>query len=459
MLNLNNKILTKLISLILAQIFLLTGISYPESAANKNTYSIYIEAKHLRVPMIGSSDESRLEELSEALDRMKGETKLTEPVLDPNEAQYLKNIIEAVYPEQIQRIISRIKTQVRKYSVGEMRGKAIELLRSPSDDDFALKTRRSVYDVLSNSCFILQLGTIEMYMKRIEREDKETLALLEKAILIWEVIAQLSRLDPLDSPGKGAIYRWLTKTEPAKVWLGNPKYRGWLYDVQSKIRELRGDTTGVKAYYYAIGGGFSSQDSDAAENIDIVSPLIAADFDQLVGADVAQGDFKVFQIKIKKDLSSLQKIDPKLDLEGILFSQGAENIGDISYPVFTANFRYQGKSREVKVYYNLDATQVYPDELEEGYNVLYSRGNSGLIEKMSEAVKSGLVNNLVGGSGFIVMENLLDSDLSFDGFNKVSLGDVSSWAGPRSLDFYTNISGNVTNELPLGHNKVLREAI
>ena len=51
MLNLKNKILTKSISLLLAQVFLLTSLAYPESSANKNISSLYIQAKHLRVPM------------------------------------------------------------------------------------------------------------------------------------------------------------------------------------------------------------------------------------------------------------------------------------------------------------------------------------------------------------------------------------------------------------------------
>ncbi|PIQ88984.1 MAG: hypothetical protein COV72_05440 [Candidatus Omnitrophica bacterium CG11_big_fil_rev_8_21_14_0_20_42_13] len=222
-----------------------------------------------------------------------------------------------------------------------------------------------------------------------------------------------------------------------KGWQSRPEYAKYLLDVRNKILELRGAAIDVKVYYYAVGGGFSSPVS-GVEDIDIVSPLIATEFTQLIGADVTKGDYEIFKRRIKKDLSSLQVIDP----EKISFGRGVENIDGIGYPVFTANFSYLGKIRKVKIYYQLDAAQIYPDELKSGYNILYSRGNPGLIGKMSKAVKSGLINSLFKNNSFIVMENLPNSDLSFDGFEKVSLGDVS-WAGARKLDFYTNISKSV----------------
>ena len=61
MLNYRTKTPIRLISLILAQVFLFTGVVYPESTTNKNTSSIYIQAKDLRVPMMGSGGKSRLE--------------------------------------------------------------------------------------------------------------------------------------------------------------------------------------------------------------------------------------------------------------------------------------------------------------------------------------------------------------------------------------------------------------
>jgi len=51
MLSYPNKIFTKLISLILAQVFLLAGAVYPESQSNKNTPIIYMQDRALRVPM------------------------------------------------------------------------------------------------------------------------------------------------------------------------------------------------------------------------------------------------------------------------------------------------------------------------------------------------------------------------------------------------------------------------
>jgi len=72
MLNYQNKTSIKLISLVLAQVFLLTGIAYPESTTNKNTYSIYIQAKDLRVPMMGSGGKNApLSRLEKAIEKAK----------------------------------------------------------------------------------------------------------------------------------------------------------------------------------------------------------------------------------------------------------------------------------------------------------------------------------------------------------------------------------------------------
>lgn len=63
MLNLNNKILTKSIALILAQVFLLTGVVYPEYSSNRNTSSIYIHDRALRVPLDSSKGYNRMQKV------------------------------------------------------------------------------------------------------------------------------------------------------------------------------------------------------------------------------------------------------------------------------------------------------------------------------------------------------------------------------------------------------------
>lgn len=66
MLNLNNKILTKSIALILAQVFLLTGVVYPEYSSNRNTSSIYIHDRALRVPLDSSNGYNRVQDVLNA---------------------------------------------------------------------------------------------------------------------------------------------------------------------------------------------------------------------------------------------------------------------------------------------------------------------------------------------------------------------------------------------------------
>ena len=63
----HRKIHIKIFSLILIQVFLVTGIVWPESTTNNNTSSLYINAKDLRVPMMGSEDAERLREAAKIL--------------------------------------------------------------------------------------------------------------------------------------------------------------------------------------------------------------------------------------------------------------------------------------------------------------------------------------------------------------------------------------------------------
>ncbi len=218
-----------------------------------------------------------------------------------------------------------------------------------------------------------------------------------------------------------------------KGWISKPEYLKWLDKSRNKIRELAGSEKGLIVYYYAIGGGLVKKPGIGTEDIDIVSPLLATDFTLLMGSDIARGEFDIFKLKVKKDLGSLEDVDP----DSIVFDQGIERIDKDNYTFFTAEFTYLNKPRKIKVYYGMDAKRVHPDELKKGYNALYSRGNPGLILEMPKPVMSGLISYLVKDAGFIIMENIPTADLNFKGFSLVDLGDIS-WAG-RRLDFYTNV--------------------
>ena len=218
-----------------------------------------------------------------------------------------------------------------------------------------------------------------------------------------------------------------------KGWISKPEYLQWLERSKNKIIELAGPQKSLIAYYYAIGGGLVQRPGAGAEDIDIVSPLLATDFTLLIGSDIARGDFGIFKSKVKKNLGFLADVD----LDSISFDQGIERIDEDNYAFFTAEFIYLNKLRKVKVYYGMDAKRAHPDELRKGYNVLYSRGNPGLTLEIPKSVMSGLISYLIKDAGFIIMENLPTAKLNFKNFGLVDLGDVS-WSG-RRLDFYTNI--------------------
>ncbi|MBU3911588.1 MAG: hypothetical protein KKD90_03280 [Candidatus Omnitrophica bacterium] len=141
---------------------------------------------------------------------------LTEPFLydiDPD-SERIKDSIREIrgfskisYPDHIREIIAAIKKEVVGYSIGDLRKKAIRLL----GDNFTLRTRWSVNDVLANSCFMLRSDNIRKLFQENENTNEKLIDQLKTQIRIWEVISRLSQLDPLQNVEQGAIYKWLTK--------------------------------------------------------------------------------------------------------------------------------------------------------------------------------------------------------------------------------------------------------
>jgi signal transduction histidine kinase len=206
-------------------------------------------------------------------------------------------------------------------------------------------------------------------------------------------------------------------------WTAKPEYLEWLLKVRGVVTAENSGEEPIKVYYYGMGGG-------GGEPIDIVSCLLATDFDELVSFDLAKRSATTKE-KIVEDLAKVGLKETDISIE---------YAGDSDVIV---RFTYFGKARLVKISYSKDATKEYPDELRDGYHVLYSRGwPAGFRTEMSGKFKKELTGHLIPGKGFIVLENSTLAPESIEGFDRLDLGD-SSWAEKiRRLDvFYKSRGG------------------
>ncbi|MDD5617458.1 MAG: hypothetical protein PHG69_00015, partial [Candidatus Omnitrophica bacterium] len=208
-----------------------------------------------------------------------------------------------------------------------------------------------------------------------------------------------------------------------------PGYLDWLARVRDLVDAKLSSVDRKVVAYYGIGGGLAPV-SGGVEKIDIVSPLISTNFDRLIGWDFGKPNFDLFKIKVIEELKVITVLNPQ-DIE---FAQ-------VSQDTFRVTFPYQGKQREVEVSYDKDATKYAPQELRNGYHVLYSRGLPGAFAKIAAPVKTELLNNLVGG-GIAVMENMpgVSQQGIGAGFGRIGgLGDMS-WIGNRTFDVFVKIA-------------------
>jgi uncharacterized protein with ATP-grasp and redox domains len=123
--------------------------------------------------------------------------------------QQVENMLalsNVVFPRPIQELIRSIQARIRDLTVPELARLALEL---PDNLDGA----EDVLDVLAQLYSTLSSEIIELYRERLEAGDPQLLERYANAILIWEVMAALSRLAPFDPKdmGRGAIGRWLQR--------------------------------------------------------------------------------------------------------------------------------------------------------------------------------------------------------------------------------------------------------
>ncbi len=217
-------------------------------------------------------------------------------------------------------------------------------------------------------------------------------------------------------------------------WIKTQGYAGWLEKIREILKtKVPHDDEAIIVYYYGIGGGISSHQA-GAENIDIVSPLLATDFTHLVSFDKARGNFASFKSKVKKEIGNIQGVTLR-----------DEDLRQLEEQHFRVTFTYQGKERTVDVFYDRDAAREFPEGLAKGYHVLYSRGMPVVFRDMDRSVRRRLYESLIPGKGMMVLENFVTLPLSVEGFRRLDVGEAS-WAGKvRRLDVFEKPSSRETH--------------
>jgi serine/threonine protein kinase len=136
-------------------------------------------------------------------------------------------------------------------------------------------------------------------------------------------------------------------------------------DIRKTIKENR--VTG-RVYYPAMGPFVDIKDMPGMEElyrIDVVTPLLATDFIQLVGNDINHISFKTFQELIRKQIASL-------DITEIQFSENQEEVDGLTHDVYGAVFSYNDEVREIKYYSGTNAKRFV---LLEPYDVVFTNRN------------------------------------------------------------------------------------
>jgi hypothetical protein len=131
-----------------------------------------------------------------------------------------------------------------------------------------------------------------------------------------------------------------------------------------------------RVYYFGIG--------NVSHGLDLIVPLLATDFQTLIGTDIFPAAFDNFQQAVKANLA----LTGEVDLAKIKFKQVTEDR-------FEANFVYKNRKREVICIFNFDAEKNYPSELKKGYEVLFTRRTGTVFSGLSFKTMRGLFDNLV----------------------------------------------------------------
>ncbi len=219
----------------------------------------------------------------------------------------------------------------------------------------------------------------------------------------------------------------------ANEMLTDDGYVNWLSAVSKLVQGQRHNQENTTVYYYGPGGGANPM---SPMPIDILSPLILSDFDQLVGFDIESGFFDDFQKMVedelvgiiveKKENIKFEKIISAEKKEAIVSGQVNKEKSDLE-DTFIAKFEYENKSREVRITYKRNGMHAYP---EEDYDVIYSRAEGNFLRHMEPDFQKNLMKKLPsGGKGFVIIQNKIEKEAIELGseFHQIEPGVSMAW--------------------------------
>jgi hypothetical protein len=215
-----------------------------------------------------------------------------------------------------------------------------------------------------------------------------------------------------------------TKFNDTGALISKLEYFNWLLKCRKLVGERLDQDTDIKVYYYGIGGGRPGPQS-GVEDIDLISPLLATNYLHLIGLDASRYSGPTKGV-IEKELSFIQGLENIKEKE----EQGVVTINDAGIDtetgrgVVVVKFPYLGKDREVKIFYGKNALYEYPDELKDGYDVLYQRGLASAFRKMDSQFKKTLLG-LLKPKGLVILETVFSrfQELA-DNINLISDGYI-----------------------------------
>ena len=195
--------------------------------------------------------------------------------------------------------------------------------------------------------------------------------------------------------------------------------------IRDKVKEL---TQNKDLVVHILGDALNFKNGKI--NLDIVNCLLTTDCTKMVLTTLENSSFRMFNdVELKEILGHLLSDDEintiKFDRTKRIETIGRD--GKIRYlPIFTAEFKYSGKKREVIVYNLWDINKGFPPGLEKGRDVVYS-GSRPLVPLL----KIDLTRLDYGG--LVMLDGPQDSNileglrLEYRNFQEVELQDAGSF--------------------------------
>jgi len=174
----------------------------------------------------------------------------------------------------------------------------------------------------------------------------------------FRIINPVEGMRRIRIPGKKIILDWI-KDDPLVLY---PKeYLAFLDTIRNTVNP-QGES-GKVVYYPGIG--------PHGEYLDLILPLIATDCDLVVSGDMGRDIYTGEEINLANFQSWVRFSLRALIDSGIVPDEEIEfqQEGD----KYSFSFSFGGRERKVIIYYNKDAGEFFPQELESGFDVLMTR--------------------------------------------------------------------------------------